>query len=94
MTGCENREEEQRHDECRERQGVRGDLGAEPALVAGSGERRQDDHPDPVRGEQHDDEDRVRGEEAVGDGRAAEVPGDDDPDDRRQGRSGRPSRRP
>ena len=80
MTGREKREEEQRHDERCERQGVRGDLGSEPALVAGSGERRQDDHPDPVRGEQDDDEDRVRRKEAVRDGRAAEVPRDDDPD--------------
>ena len=40
LTGGEQGNEEQRDDEDGEREGVRGDLRAEPALVAGPSERR------------------------------------------------------
>ena len=79
--GGEDRQQEQRHDEGCERQGIGRDLRAEPALVAGPGKRRQHDHSNPVGGEEHDHEDRVGGEEAVRLRGATEVTGDDDPDD-------------
>jgi hypothetical protein len=62
------------------------DLGAEPLLSAGAGERRHDDDPDRVRREDHDDVHRVRREQPVRLLSPAELPGDDQADDRGESR--------
>ena len=81
--GRRNEEGNREHPECH---GPRRGLLPEPALVAGAGQRRQDDDPDRVCGEREDDEDRVRREEAVGLGVPSELPGDDDAHHRCQAR--------
>ena len=70
--GDENGDRE--HPECH---GPRRGLLAEPALVAGARQRRQDDDPDRVCSEREDDEDGVGRKEAVGLGSPSELTGDD-----------------
>ena len=75
------RRDEKGDGEGRERECVCGDLGAETPLVPRAGERGQDDDADRVRRQQNDDEDGVRGEEAIGLGRPPELARHDHPDD-------------
>ena len=84
--GAEGRDEEERDRDHDERDRESGELASEPAFVPGERELGQHRDPDRLRGDHDDDEEPVRGEQAVGLRRAAELARDHDADRRRDRR--------
>ena len=85
---------ERRHGDGRDGERVRGEHGAEPALVAGARERRQHGDADRTRSQHDHEEDAVGGEKPVRVRAAAELACDHDADSGREsGHDGERKRR-